>query len=168
MQRIKYKYQFNLIRDAISLLPAQVKPYLEIVDFVFDYSPKWVGLHNYSDMRDGRSYLNTCHCSYEFHTSDKKTTIVLYQKNIKEYRNVNDVLLHEIAHAIHERLNFFKCDWVPLSNYEKNSHECFACSFVRWLYPDKKKDSWGGNQELQRKYDKRPIEFFDKLLMKGN
>ena len=45
--------------------------------------------------------------------------------------------------------------------------ETFACSFTRWLYPDKRKDSWYGNQELQREHDIRPLEFFDELFKEG-
>ena len=67
-----------------------------------------------------------------------------------------------------------KCEWIPITDYEIQNNkwdwygfETFACSFTRWLYPDRNKDFWGGNQELQRKYDKRPIEFFDSLFEIG-
>jgi hypothetical protein len=171
MERIKYNHQFNLIKSAIELLPLKVKPYLETVDFVFDYTPKYIGLHNSADTKDGRSYSNTCHCSYGYGNSDGKTTIVMFSENIGKYESVFDVIWHEIAHAIHEKLNFIKCDWEPITDYEiKNSKwdwfgcETFACSFTRWLYTNRNTDSWGGNQELQRKYDKRPIEFFNNLF----
>ena len=171
MQRIKYKYQFNLIRDAISLLPIGIKPYLETVDFVFDYTPGYIGSH-FDNSKDeyGRSYFDNCHCCFEHHTSDTRTTIFLFSKGINGYKIAVNIIWHEIAHAIWERLNFCYLDWIPISKYEKDIGfvETFACSFVRWLHPDKNTDGWKGNQELQREYDKRPIEFFDKLLMKGN
>ena len=167
MQRIRHNYQFNLIKDAIGLLPVKVKPYLETVDFVFDYTPGYIGAH-YDKGTDklGRSYYNTCHCCFRHHTTDKQTTIFLFSKGINGYKTVLDVIWHEIAHALWERLEFVDLEWIPITDYEINIGfaETFACSFTRWLYPDNKKDIWKGNQELQRKYDKRPIEFFNNLL----
>lgn len=170
MQRIKYNSQFNLIRDAISLLPVKVKPFLETVDFVFDYKPIYIGSHFDNSLDDyGRSYQNTCHCNYDYHTSDNKTTIFLFSEVILMQDNKKmDIIWHEIAHAIHERLNFCNYDWIPIWDYEidTNYTEVFACSFNRWLYKDRDNARWHGNQELQRQYDKRPIEFFNKLFLK--
>ena len=169
MQRIRHNYQFNLIRDAIGLLPVKVKPYLEVVNFVIDYNPYWVGFNPPKETGDGRQYCQTCHCVDSHYAPDKKITIFLFSENIKLYNNPFNVIWHELAHAIHEQLDHYNNNWIPITDYEKQDkwgYETFACSFVRWLYRDRELDDWGGNQELQREYDKRPIEFFDKLLMK--
>ncbi len=166
MQRIRYNHQYNLIKDAIGLLPVSVKPYLESVDFVFDYTPGYIGSH-FEKSKDiyGRSYRDTCHCSFRHHTNDEQTTIFLFSKydSCKKYLNV---IWHEIGHTIWERLEFIDLDWIPITQYEKDVgfSETFACSFTRWLYPDNELDVWKGNQELQRKYDIRPIEYFNELM----
>ena len=46
MQRVKYNYQSNLIRDAVGLLPLKVLPFLDTVDFVFDYNPFYLGFNH--------------------------------------------------------------------------------------------------------------------------
>jgi len=173
MQRIKHNYQFNLIRGAIELLPEKVKPYLDQVDFVVDYNPYWLGYNPPKAIKDGRSYLNTCHCVWSWNTPDNKPVIFLYSENLRLYDNPSEVIWHEIGHAIHEQLDLFTCDWIGITNYEKQDWdwwgcECFACSFERWLFKDRQVDDWENNQEMQRKYDKRPIEFFNNLFGKLN
>ena len=119
MERIRHGYQHGLIKDAISLLPIKVKPYLEKVDFVFDYTPSYIGSHFDGGFdKYGRSYMSVCHCSFRHHTSDERTTIFLFNRNIEKYESTIDIIWHEIAHAIHERLNFARCEWTPITDYE--------------------------------------------------
>jgi hypothetical protein len=165
LQRFKHKNQFNLIREAINLLPIKILPMLEQVDFVFDYNPHYLGFNPPDETDDGRKYIDICHYVFSWNTPDNKQVIFLKEKNLKLYQNLFDVIWHEIGHAIHEQLRHYNNNWIPIDDYENDFHECFSCSFVRCLYGDRNKDSWSGNQELQKKYDKRPIEFFNSLFL---
>lgn len=128
MERLVSASYTETIAEALATIPVGVTDRLRHVDFLTGVDPVWVGLHEYQDTEDGRSYSDTAHCAYPWHTSDGTTTIVL------PYPCTPDVVVHELGHALDALLGF--ADSVaPVSKYALvNRMEAFAESFQAWLY----------------------------------
>lgn len=121
------------IEAALRLIPATLQDFVS-ADFACGLDPIFVGLHQYEETDDGRSYRDTAHCVYLHHQlhlprARRRTTVVLPEPVVPE------VVVHELGHVLHERL-----DWghtaSPVSWYaEANWCEAFAEAFTSWLVP---------------------------------
>ena len=126
MQRIVSFDYARAIRDGLDLIPDPITERLQHVEFLTGSDPVHAGLHHFEDASYGRSYRQTAHCCYAWHTSDRSTTIVLPE--VPEPHTV----VHELGHALHEVL-----DWPtvqPVTWYANtDEHEAFAESLTTWL-----------------------------------
>ena len=133
MNRIGYGYSES-ISYAFSLLPNAIRNRLQYTHFLTGVDPIWVGLHNYIDTGDGRSYHNTAHVSYPWNAINKhgQTTVVLpLLKDAHPY-----VIIHELGHCLDEILEF-RHNALPVNEYAKTNRleafaEAFACQYF-WL-----------------------------------
>jgi hypothetical protein len=107
--------------------------YVSDTQFVCGVSPVFSGFHHIDDIGDGRSYKNTAHCAYPWHiegpAARRTTTIFLPTVETVE------VVVHELAHALHYKLDF-EPDPLPVTWYaETNHHEAFGEAVTAHLIP---------------------------------
>jgi len=133
MDRHRYRDSIEAIEAVRSTLPDGFKLLLQGVDFVGDYCSGFLGLCRHKKASYGRNYSQTSHVIYKGYKnsepkSRKVATIVLMEDGESwEYKKL--VILHEIGHAIHERLGFVE-PFVALDDYAAtNKREAFATSF---------------------------------------
>lgn len=134
MDRHRYRESIELVADTIKGLPVAFRQLLEGVDFLCDYDPIFVGFDRGGKSPDGRdsrkqSYvLYSNSCIRVEPKSRRKTTIVL-NRNRFTRGQMGLIILHELGHAIHERLGF-PAPFVALDWYAKTTpYEAFATSF---------------------------------------
>ena len=68
MYRITSHKYTEAISHAFELLPYPIFRLLEYTHFLTGTDPIYVGLHNYEGTKDNRSYRNTAHVSYPWHS----------------------------------------------------------------------------------------------------
>lgn len=136
MQRDSFYYQNNgILWNVLNSLPKNIKKILGNVDFLINFDPIKVGLHNFLDAGDGRFYNTTSHACYEVHqnhlSKDKRNaTVVLLDGDY----NDRNVILHELGHILDERLDFQAPPFYPLDEYAGTDHwEAFATAFQAYL-----------------------------------
>lgn len=122
------------IAYAYDHIPRGLHRYLG-TDFLIGTDPVRFGLHNHVDTSDGRSYRNTSHACYEYHTIDRRNCVVLVG-NRTDYRQLV-AAVHELGHILHYHLNFVNIeDQIEVTNYAKvNTCERFAEAWTGWLIP---------------------------------
>jgi len=148
MNRITWGYSEG-ISYAFSLLPNAIRDRLQYIHFLTGVDPVWVGLHNYTDTDDNRSYRNTAHVSYPWNAINKQemTTVVLpLLEDAQPY-----VIIHELGHCLDEILGF-RHNALPINEYAKTNRleafaESFACQFF-WLR-DKAEDIFQSDKATQ-------------------
>lgn len=101
-------------------------------DWLIGCDPVYIGLHNDTDIGDGRSYRNTGHVAYRHNQINRgKTTIVIPDPDgfWPPY-----LIVHEIAHVLDEYLGW-EHKAIPVTEYGKtNNLEAFAEAFTAWLF----------------------------------
>lgn len=123
----------EVIGAARDLIPNDIHG-LILPHYLCGVDPLFVGLHNYQDTDDGRSYRETLHVAYDFHQvglarSHRRTTVVLPHKPVLEH------LVHELGHVLDENLGFRHAP-DPVSEYaHTNRYESFAEAFTSWIIP---------------------------------
>lgn len=131
MRRYGSAAQANEIAIAFGVIGPRWRERLGHVEFLCGVDPAWAGLHATGKTLDGRSYSDTAHCVYPWHTGDRSTTIAL--PVFEPY----PVVIHELGHAVHQRYAFDH-EAVPVCEYaQRDSMEAFACSFhahFMWVY----------------------------------
>lgn len=133
MDRHRYRESIGAVAAVRSNLSSGFNALLDGVDFIGDHSSIFLGLNHVEKTQDNRKYCDTSHVIYRhFENSEprsrKKTTIVLCEDD-SEWWYKRLVILHEIGHAIHERVDFIT-GLTPLDSYaERNTHETFATAF---------------------------------------
>jgi len=161
MNRYKDRKQIELVNYAIEILPIGIKNIVKDVNFVFDYSPEYIGLLELSEFDRFcgiRTSENTC-----FYMPLTKT-IVLHSIDLKQYKSPIDTIWHELGHHIDECLDYDRPIMKAFGEYEKtNIYEAFAGAFVRWMHKDRSITVWGCNRESLLKYNRRAVEFFNKI-----
>lgn len=121
------------IGAALRMIPLGLHHLLD-ADFLCGSDPIFVGLHEFRDATDGRSYLDTAHCAYPHHQlrlpkTQRRTTVVLPVPESPE------VVVHELGHALHARLEW-EHDADPVTRYAHvNRFESFAEAFTSWCIP---------------------------------
>ena len=151
MQRILKGYS-DSISKAFDLLASNIANKLSGVHFLTGTDPIYAGLHHTPTTKDGRSYRDTCHACYPWHTVDRSLTIVLTRK-VHPY-----VVIHELGHVLDFMLNF-KHVAKPVNDYAGTNRmeafaESFACQFY-WL---------GAKAEDIYQSDKATQYFFGEVL----
>lgn len=135
------------IAKALQVVPPRIVERLRFVHFLTDTNPHWVGLHDFNETIDGRSYFNTAHCAYPWHTSDGSTTIVLPADERPAFQRDPSLVVHELGHALDFYLDF-SVDAFPITDYAHvDRHEAFAEFFRGWLY-------WHGDQDILQSDEK--------------
>lgn len=151
MQRIVTADYREAIAEAFAIIPERIAERLQHVQFFTGTDPVWAGLHPYRDTGDGRSYSDTAHCAYTFHTLDHRTTIVLPTPQAAD----PFVVVHELGHALDEVLGFDHAA-VPVTEYARvNRQEAFAEALRAHLY-------WYGDQSALWR-DEATRSLFDRL-----
>jgi hypothetical protein len=122
------------IGEALHLLTPQMIERIGNVRWVCGVSPFFAGFAAYSDAQmiptgeSGSSYADIPHCCYPWHIArplaERRTTIVL------PHPPTRSTVMHELGHALHERLEFRPVA-VPLTDYARtNTYEAFAEAFM--------------------------------------
>lgn len=98
------------------------------VRFVCGVDPVFAGVHSF----DGCGYGDVPHCCYPHHLNgpaDRRVTTVVLPLAVHPY-----VVVHELGHALHERINFDHRS-EPVTDYARtNFQEAFAEAFVARHY----------------------------------
>jgi hypothetical protein len=123
---VDYKYS-SIISYAFGLLSPKVADRLKYVHFFTGTDPIYAGLHSYVDTGDKRSYRNTAHACYPWHTIDKSLTVVLPEVETPY------VIIHELGHILDFFLGF-RFNALPVNDYAKTDRgeafaEAFACQY---------------------------------------
>lgn len=119
----------SVISGALAMFPEWLADELRDSDFLCGVDPLFVGLHEFYDTEDGRSYRNTAHVAYPFHqlhrpAAHRATTVAL------PILEEPWVIVHELGHVLHERLGFPEAPG-PVTEYaEANDMEAFAEAFT--------------------------------------
>lgn len=148
---------------ALDYLPCRVRGIVETADFLLGADPLFVGLHRYEAASTGRSYRDTAHVSYPFHSLDGQLTLVMTPHD----GPCVNTLLHEFGHVLDARLCERLGKWPPaprpLGSYAAQDRwEAFACAFHSWCVDPAYADEtlrawdWGG-------YDAESRTWFDRL-----
>ena len=121
-----------IIQKGENYIPKSILKTIGDIHYFCGVCPVYAGLHNYQITSDGRSYSDTAHVSYSWMNTDKNTTVVLPDV----YDTEPWVIVHELAHVLHERLNF-RGNPISLTNYaETDRFEAFAEFFTVLYCPD--------------------------------
>lgn len=154
MERIvSFRYS-EAITAAFDLVPERISERLKYIHFFTGTDPVFAGLHNYDQIRDGRSYRNTAHVCYRWHSRNKHecTTIVLpYLHHL--YSSHLYTIVHELGHCLDELLNFEHFA-LPINDYAAlNRKEAFAEAFAAQYFSfredvNEKAKSDGATQSL--------------------
>lgn len=137
LERIPEQRYADAIAHAFELLPALVGERLAHVKFLCA-DPIAAGLHTQEDTNDDRSLHDTAHICWaqtvERAAADRVTTVVL-PRYYSNRETTAGVLVHELAHALHETLRWEP--WPrPVSEYaQKNKYEAFAEAATAWWVP---------------------------------
>jgi len=159
-------YQFTeLIESGFALIPEEISKRLKHVHFFTGTDPVYAGLFDDKSTKDGRSYRDTWCCSYPWNQTveDKRTTIVMtdllldYPKALRPA-----IVVHELAHCLHEVLDFEPLA-KPVTKYaQTDEFEAFADAFTLWVFPE-----YDRFYELINKVDDEMIALFSQLKMIG-
>jgi hypothetical protein len=164
MNRFRKRNEMEFIFNLINNLPIGIRKFIDC-DFITNYFPGFLGIYNYKniiDKDDNRSYKDTSHCCFSKNVLDKKTIVVLYEEDVFDL----DVIFHEIGHAIHEKIDFYDHNFIPLSDYAKtNFLENFATSFQGFmtLYTLEEYENFPTCERLFKE-DEKTYHFFKKLF----
>jgi hypothetical protein len=166
MERVRTQREREAIGAVWNNLPKSILDRLGGVGIISNIPAWYIGLHPYRDTTDGRSYDNTSHVVFEVHQelprSQRQSTIMLLDNDAFDPL----VILHEIGHALDERLGLvsFDLSMRPLTNYAKtNCLEAFATGFQAWLtHEPTGRISYPTNDYL-RAHDPELAHFFDTL-----
>ena len=145
MERYRYREDIEYVQFVLSSLPVKLREKIEGVHFITNYSPIFLGLHFVDIATDGRSLHSTSHHTGEhlqlhLPRSRRRSTVSLLDGDSKDRLTI----LHELGHALHERLEHDYFDIIPLGEYAKrNRFEAFATSFQSWLTPYMEEDVYG-------------------------
>lgn len=134
MNRIPDRRYSEVIGSALGCFPERIRSRVEHVNFLCGVDPVFAGLHSYAFALDGRSYKETAHCCWSWHVkrpvSERVTTVVLPVLPRRA------VVIHELAHALHETIDF-EHDAAPVTEYAKvDRYEAFAEAFTAWRLYD--------------------------------
>ena len=114
---------------ALDCFPPCLRQLLEFD--VFNGDPVFAGIKRYPNEKasDGRSYRDTAHVCYPYHTYDGRTTVVLPQPIGVSHT------VHELAHVLDYALDF-SVDAQPVTRYaQTNRREAFAEFVTALLVP---------------------------------
>lgn len=131
MNRIFSAAYAEPIAEAFALIPARLAARLGRVHFLTDTDPIWAGLHTFAITNDGRSYRETAHCCYPFHTVDGSTTVVI-PKPVEPW-----VIVHELGHALDETLGFQHTARPCTAYAAANRFEAFGEAFTAFVLGDR-------------------------------
>jgi hypothetical protein len=152
-------YQFNdAIQVAEASIPPKIMARLAGVDYCCGVDPVFVGLHRYTEAKDGRPYSATAHVAWTMHQkhlplANRVPTVVLPVEVEPE------TVAHELGHALHEQLDF-GLRAAPVTAYaQTNRWEAFAEAFTAWL-------GWYG-EDFRAAVDEKTRALFHRLAM-GN
>ena len=143
---VSYGYS-SVISFTLGLLSPEVVDKLKYVHFFTGTDPIYAGLHSYVD--EGRSYRDTAHTCYPWHTTDKSLTIVLPELE-EPY-----VIIHELGHILDFLLGF-GFNAIPINDYARtNREESFAESFTaQYFYLGKEaEDIFQSDKGIQYIFD---------------
>jgi len=136
VKRITNNAYSSLIEAGYVKIPMNVRFRLKDIDFFTGSEPLFAGLGTIENIKDGRSYRNTAHCSYAHNQnrlpkSLRRTTIVLPEP-VVDLTPLD--IVHELGHALHEMVGF-DFDFIPIDEYATtNGHEAFAQIFCQWCW----------------------------------
>ena len=127
------------IRDGLARYPESL---LRIVPAFWTDDPIWTGLHNEVDTTgDGRSYADTAHTCYPWHTRHQIPIVVL-PKDKDTHLELVRTVVHEVAHVLDWQTGF-RHDLPALNWYAAtNRQEAFAEAVTAWLMPDFDDTGW--------------------------
>lgn len=169
MNRNSFYYKnYGILWNTLNNIPKHIMKFIAQPDFVINYDPISIGLHNHTDTSDGRSYRNTSHVCWDIHqnhlSKDKRATTIVLLDGDHDSRNT---ILHEIGHLLDERLNFDRPGFYPLNDYaETNAYEAFATSFQAYLtepYLTNVSDGFDAHKYNLLEIDPEGYYFFDNL-----
>lgn len=136
MERIRTQRDAEPIGLAFDIIPARIRPLVEHARFVAGVDPLFVGLHDTTTTTDGRSYRTTPHACFPWHMAhrplDERVSTVALPRPVEPW-----IVVHELAHVLHEALDFDTHTPVPVTEYAtRDAWEAFAEAFTAWLCPD--------------------------------
>lgn len=122
----------GLVGYAFDIIPIGIADRLRYAHFLTGVDPIYVGLFNYEDTGDGRSYRNTACVAYPYHQRLSKglrhTTVVL------PVMDTLTVVVHELGHVLDEYLGFRHAAKPVTKHALTNREEAFAEAFTSWLF----------------------------------
>lgn len=130
--RVRDRRFSEVIGEALDRFPSGMRHRLSHVQFLCGVDPGFAGFHDYTIAGDGRLYDSVAHCVYPYHitrpASERVTTIVLPTM-------VPPItVVHELAHALHETIDF-EYHPNPVSKYaHTNRYEAFAEALTTHLH----------------------------------
>lgn len=138
------------LETARSMLPQKVVETAPL-RFLCGVSPLFVGLHGYDDTGDGRSYADTAHACYPYHTSDGYPRVVLPYDHAVVSRSLDwqtMIYVHEIGH-IFDWATGFSVTPPETTWYSKVSRgEAFAEAFSMMVHPTYA-DQYGWSETIE-------------------
>lgn len=159
MERLRdYRYA-AVITAALDRIPEAIRPLVAHAHYLTGVDPLYVGLHDYQQTFDGRSYRDTAHVAYvcnqgRLPLDRRHTTVVLPQP--VEPRTI----VHELGHVLDEVLGFEHIA-KPVTAYAENDrYEAFAEAFSAWLCPEYQQ--WSEVMDALRA-DRATLALFDGL-----
>lgn len=131
MNRLHTYKQNPEIQQALLSIPKPLHRFL-YCDWCIGADPVYIGLHNFDDTGNERSYRDTAHVVYPFHIAcdRKETTLVLpVVEGVK-------TVVHELGHVLHYNLGFPDPVLSMVSDYAGNNRwELYAEAFTVYCLP---------------------------------
>lgn len=120
----------EVIAEALDCLPPPLRSRVSIARF-WTADPIWSGLHSNIETDDGRTYRETAHVCYPYHTADKSIIVVLPEQHYECWQ-----VIHELGHVAHFTLGLEDFGTAPVTEYAtRNYREAFAEAFtMRFFY----------------------------------
>lgn len=137
MTRYRRRCEVEAVASVMESLPAPIRSRLNGVGVITEYSPLFLGLHDYETGASGFDCATWTHCAFTVHQkglprADREPTIVLLGGHCHNPL----IVLHELGHALDEKLGFpsDRLPMVPLDDYAATTqYEAFATGFCAWL-----------------------------------
>lgn len=162
MQRVVSHQYTELIESGFDLIPKAIADRLRHIQFFTGTDPVFAGLIADKDTKDGRSYRATWCCSYPWNqkVEDKRTTIIMTDLQLEYPKALRPVMVvHELAHCLHEVLDF-EPHPRPVTKYAQvDKWEAFAEAFTLWLFP-----SYGQYYRILEEIDEKTRALFSQLI----
>ena len=167
MNRNRYRSDIEFI----GYMKTKFKNIFDIIgdfDHITNYSPNFLGIHDFEYAQDGRLFKYTSHVCYSYHQlslpkSDRKTTLVLIHDEDQ------DIYLHELGHVIHERIfNLDNLGFKPLDDYASTNHlETFATTFQSFMSRNITEYKYYHDIDYVKQNDEKAFKFLKKYFKRS-